>query len=153
MNGCPGKIPTCERLSLNPFLFWKVKKAKGKQGQMTSHIPEQSQVPGRAGLTFFFFPLHPSHISPLGAGLSPGTFCTCAKSLFLLLLLLLSLEQKTGKEWNAAEELGMFGVHERSPSIEYFETRRFETRPVLNCKVFFWCSRNPQVLPVQVDGE
>lgn len=69
MNGCPAKISTCERLSSNLFLFWKVKKAKGKQGQMTSHIPEQSQVPGRAGLTFL--PPSKSHLA-LGAGQCPG---------------------------------------------------------------------------------
>lgn len=73
MNGCPGKIPTCERLSLNPFLFWKVKKAKGKQGQMTSHIPEHSQVPGRAGLTFFF-PSSKSHLATRSRSVSRDMF-------------------------------------------------------------------------------
>lgn len=117
MNGCPAKISTCERLSFNPLLFWKVKKAKGKRGQMTSHIPEQSQVPGRAGLTFF--PPSKSHLATGSRSISKDLFVPVQRASSSSLL---SLEQKTGKEWSASEELGMCGVDERSTSVWYFET-------------------------------
>lgn len=72
MKDCPAKISTCERLSSNPFLFWKVKKAKGKQGQMISHIPEQFQVPGGAGLVFF--PPSKSHLATGSRSVSRNMF-------------------------------------------------------------------------------
>lgn len=97
MNYCPAKISTCERLSFNLFLFWKVKKAKGKQGQMTSHMPEQSQVPGRARLIFFssiqVTSFHWEQVS------LQGHVCTCAMSLFSLV-------------WS--KRLGRSGVHQRN---------------------------------------
>lgn len=98
MNGCPAKISTCERLSSNLFLFWKVKKAKGKQGQMTSHIPEQSQVPGRAGLTFL--PPSKPHLATGSGSVSREMFVPVQRA------------SSSSSVWSKG--LARSGVHQRS---------------------------------------